>query len=110
MEEKKVSKFKKKLEKEEKELKKKVKELEKMEDFGSDADDAEETSEVEQFGNRLSVVQSLKNRLSSIYSALMKIGKKQYGVCENCGKPISEDVLKINPESKLCKDCKKLAR
>ncbi|PIY58866.1 hypothetical protein COY97_01965 [Candidatus Wolfebacteria bacterium CG_4_10_14_0_8_um_filter_39_64] len=33
--------------------------------------------------------------------------KKKYGVCEKCGKKISLDILKLAPESRLCKECKK---
>lgn len=77
-----------------------------MPDFGSDVGPDEETDESEEYGNVMSIVQTLKNRLSDIETALKKINNGKYGICEDCGKKISEELLEINPESKLCKDCK----
>lgn len=77
-----------------------------MPDFGSDVDTDEETDESEEYGNVMSIVQTLKNRLSDIETALKKINNGKYGICEDCGKKISEKLLEINPESKLCQECK----
>jgi DnaK suppressor protein len=89
----------------------KIKKLYKVPEFGSDVDSGEEESdESEEFGNQLSVAQEYKERLANIDTALKKIERKKYGVCERCGKKISLDVLKIAPESRLCKECKKKAR
>ena len=91
----------------EKELTPQVEKLGEVPDFGSDVDQDQETDESEAFGNQLSIYQTFKSWLADIESALRKIGKGKYGVCEKCGKEISADILKINPESRLCKECKK---
>ncbi|MEK7146949.1 MAG: hypothetical protein AAB772_01695, partial [Patescibacteria group bacterium] len=66
----------------------------------------EEADEAEEFGNRLSVVKTLKERLQNVEAALVKINESRYGSCEKCGKEISWEVLKIDPESRYCQACK----
>ncbi|MEK7482038.1 MAG: TraR/DksA C4-type zinc finger protein [Patescibacteria group bacterium] len=107
MKKKNIKQLKKQLEKEKKEIEKELKGHSKVPDFGSDVDQDQETDESEAFGNQLSIYQTFKSWLADIESALRKIGKGKYGVCEKCGKEISADILKINPESRLCKECKK---
>ena len=63
--------------------------------------------EVEEYGNRLPVEFSLELKLQNIEVALQKIEKGTYGLCENCGKLIPEERLKIYPEAKLCLVCNK---
>lgn len=100
--------FKKQLEKNRKIILQKIERLQKMPDFGNDVDSGdEESDETEEFGTQLSIAQTYKERLADIDIALRKIDKKKYGICENCGKEIPLDVLKIAPESRLCKECKK---
>jgi len=85
-----------------------VKKLYRRPEFGSDVDSGdEETDEAEEFGTQLSIAQTYKERLADVDVALGKIEKKKYGICEKCGKKISLDVLKVAPESRLCKECKK---
>lgn len=89
-------------------IEKRIKSLYKVPDFGSDVDSGEEESdESEEFSTQLSIAQTYKERLADIDTALGKIEKKKYGVCEKCGKKISLDILKLAPESRLCKECKK---
>ncbi len=45
-------------------------------------------------------------RLVDIDSALEKISDNAYGECESCHKEISEKVLAVAPESRLCESCK----
>ena len=46
-------------------------------------------------------------RLADIDDALRKIYHKEaYGMCEDCGGPITEKRLKAVPQAKLCKKCK----
>lgn len=86
----------------------KIKKLYKVPDFGTDVDSGEEESdESEEFGTQLSIAQTYKERLADVEAALRKIEKRKYGICEKCGKKISLDVLKVAPESRLCKECKK---
>ena len=103
-----LSKFKIKLEKLAEDLKEKIEKLEKAQDFGDDIDSLEEEAdETEEFGNRMALAGGHREQLANINSALEKIKEKKYGICEECGKEISEDVLDAAPESKLCKECKK---
>ncbi|MEK9154480.1 MAG: TraR/DksA C4-type zinc finger protein [Patescibacteria group bacterium] len=102
-----IEQFKKQLEKEKKGIEEKLKKYVGMPDFGSDVDPDQETDESEEYGNRLSVAQTYKNRLADINSALKKAKNGNYGVCEKCKKEISLDLLKVDPESRLCKECKK---
>jgi len=77
-------------------------------ELGSDVDHGEEESdEMEKIVTDEGITYSLKERLNDINLALDKIGTGAYGVCEDCDKEISLDLLKINPESRLCKECKK---
>ncbi len=77
-------------------------------DFGSDIDNGdEETDETEEFGNYLSIKKTQDSRLDQINRALEKIKKGVYGICEKCGKPIEQRILDIDPESLLCKNCKR---
>lgn len=76
-------------------------------DFGNDVDAFdEETDEAEEFANRLSIYQTIKEHLSEVNAAIERIAHGEYGTCEECHKEISTDVLRADPESRLCKDCK----
>ena len=95
------------LEKEGGELEAQLSAAKKPAEFGSDVDSFdEEADEAEEFSNKLGVQESLKERLQDIEAALDKISKREYGKCEKCGKDIPLEVLRVSPESKLCKDCK----
>lgn len=76
-------------------------------DFGHDMrDDEERASESEQLGDNESVAEEYEARLADIESALDKIAQGTYGKCGKCQGPISEKILKIDPESRLCEKCK----
>lgn len=96
------------MEKEAGELEAQLSSVSKTADFGSDVetDFSQEADEAEEFSNSLGLQETLKERLQNIEAALDKMNRGEYGKCENCGKEISFDLLKVNPESKLCKDCK----
>jgi DnaK suppressor protein len=84
-----------------------IKAAEKTPDFGSDIDHFDEkTDEAEQLGDQLAIAQDLKKRLDDIVFALAKIPTGKYGICEVCGKEIEEEILDIDPESRLCKNDK----
>lgn len=91
------------------EIEKKIKSLYETPDFGNEVDSDEETSETEEFDKQLSIAQTYKKRLTSVDSALNKVDEGKYGICEKCGAEISLDVLKVAPESRLCKKCKRLS-
>ncbi|MDE2001663.1 MAG: TraR/DksA C4-type zinc finger protein [Patescibacteria group bacterium] len=77
-------------------------------DFGDDveSDFSEEADEAEEYANDLGVSDAFKQRLEDIEHALDKMTRGEYGKCEQCGKEIPLEVLKVDPESRLCKDCK----
>ena len=76
-------------------------------DMGNDVgDDNEEADESEEKQIVTSVEDTLKDRVVQIDSALNKMKTGRYGICESCNKNIPLEVLKIVPESRLCKNCK----
>ena len=76
-------------------------------DMGSDTDHGEEEAdETEEVVTHQGMISPLKDRLNDVNIALDKIGANAYGVCEDCGEEISLDLLKVDPESRLCKNCK----
>jgi RNA polymerase-binding transcription factor DksA len=96
-----------KLEKERRLMIEEIKKNETPVDFGSDIDHFEEESdEAEEAGNQLAIAQGIKGRLDDVEAALEKIKEGKYGVCEKCGGNIEEEILDIDPESRLCKSCK----
>ena len=100
--------FKKQLEEEAGELELKIKSFKKMPEFGSDTetDFSEEADEAEEFSEKIGETGAYKERLADIELALDKISRNEYGKCEKCGNEIEMQVLKVNPESRLCKNCK----
>lgn len=88
-------------------LEKQVKNLETPPDMGDDVDEFEEEGEeAQEFGVNLGTDELVKTRLQNVREALQKIEKGMYGICEQCGKTIGSDVLRVDPESELCKTCK----
>ena len=67
----------------------------------------EEADEVEEYGNLLSISYSLEKELKKITTALEKIKKKTYGMCEKCKKPIAMGRLKVYPQADICSKCQK---
>jgi len=75
--------------------------------MGDDVDSfEEETDEAEEFTTNVSIANALKERLRNIDLALSKISSGTYGKCEKCNAEIGFDLLTVNPESRLCKQCK----
>lgn len=73
-------------------------------DFGgSFADAASVTAERTEV---LGLVESLKNQLDDVDTALAHIEAGTYGRCDNCGKEIGADRMEFRPSSVLCVDCK----
>lgn len=76
--------------------------------FGNDVDaSSEQTDQAEEEGNNQAIAESLRDDINETDSALEKIRRGTYGVCEQCGASIETDVLAIAPESALCHSCKK---
>lgn len=56
-------------------------------------------------GEAEAVAQSLKETLDEVENALAKFEAGTYGVCENCGQPISPARLEAKPAARRCIDC-----
>jgi DnaK suppressor protein len=67
----------------------------------------EEADEAQEYDKLLSLEYSLELKLKDVNSALEKIKKGKYGLCEKCAKKIDEKRLQACPEAKLCMKCKK---
>jgi DnaK suppressor protein len=55
-----------------------------------------------------SILQNLQTRKGLVEDALKRLKKDKYGVCQNCGKKISPERLKIIPYTPYCIDCQNL--
>ena len=65
----------------------------------------EAADEVEEYSTRLNLEFNLETQLKNVTSALEKVARGAYGVCEKCGGRISEERLKASPEARLCEKC-----
>jgi DnaK suppressor protein len=102
-----LKKYKLALEKERAEIVVEIARDEKPVDFGGDIDHGDEESDrSEQVGDQLAAAKDLQDRVNEIDLALEKIQSGNYGVCERCGKPIEHAIFEIDPESRLCRECK----
>ena len=61
--------------------------------------------EVEEYSTLLPIEHNLEIRLENINSALGKVEKGKYGICEKCDKGIPVERLKISPEARFCLKC-----
>ncbi|MDA8268143.1 MAG: TraR/DksA C4-type zinc finger protein [Actinomycetota bacterium] len=48
---------------------------------------------------------TLSEALADVEHAIAKLADNTYGVCEGCGKPISEARLEAMPAARFCFDC-----
>ena len=70
-----------------------------------DGDKDEEADEVQEYDNKLSLEYSFELKLKDVNMALEKIENGTYGICEKCGKKITEERLMVCPEAKTCLRC-----
>jgi DnaK suppressor protein len=73
--------------------------------FGKREEEATETLELEK---RLTLENRVRQDIAEVEHALDKIEKGTYGLCDNCGQPISEERLEALPQAVLCIKCKAL--
>lgn len=66
-----------------------------------------QADEVEEYTTRLPIEHNLELKLKDVETALEKIKKRKYGMCENCKKPIPTERLIIYPAARLCLNCQK---
>jgi len=50
----------------------------------------------------------LQESLDDVNQALRRVAEGTYGICERCGKPISEARLEAMPTARRCLDCARL--
>ena len=67
----------------------------------------EGADEVEEYSTFLSIKENLEKKLLNIEKALERIKKGKYGICEKCGRKISEEKLRACPETNLCLECQR---
>ena len=53
----------------------------------------------------LSLLSTHKEDLTKMDESLRKLAEGTYGVCEDCGKEVSEERLKVLPFAIYCRDC-----
>ena len=68
------------------------------------ADDNLAADAIEEFDEKMAIVNTLEARYNEVKKALDKIEANTYGVCEVCGKEIEEDRLEANPSASTCKE------
>ena len=66
----------------------------------------EEALEVSVYDSRLSTESVLEQEIKDIDRALEKIKNGTYGICEQCGQPISLSRLRVRPQAIYCIKCK----
>lgn len=76
-----------------------------MPDFDKSSSLEEEADEVEEFGMRLALEQSMEEQLKAVDLALDKIKKGTYGICDKCDKEIPQGRLKVYPQASFCQKC-----
>ena len=75
------------------------------EDLGrSDEDNIQDN---DNYTNKRATEDVLENRLKEIRDALEKLDREEFGLCEECGKEISEKRLEYSPTATQCMECAK---
>ena len=86
------------------ELEAELKKLNEPVDMGDDIDSFdEETDEATEYSANQGMIVMLKRRYHRVIDALQKIKDGGFGMCEKCGNHIEQEILMIDPESRLCK-------
>ncbi len=71
--------------------------------FGKREEEATESFELEK---RLALQKQVRSNLIEIEHVLEKFQNGTYGLCDNCGQPISPERLEAIPHANLCLNCK----
>jgi RNA polymerase-binding transcription factor DksA len=53
----------------------------------------------------VALLEQARNRLADVEAALARRAAGDYGVCENCGRPIAPERLAARPAARTCIDC-----
>ena len=67
------------------------------------ADENLAADEIEEYDENMAIVNTLEGRYQEIKSALDKIEKGTYGICEVGGEEIEVERLEANPSARTCK-------
>jgi len=67
----------------------------------SPADENEVADKLEELEENTSIVNQLEKQLGEVQSALDRMEKGTYGICETCGEPIEEERLLANPSARI---------
>jgi len=70
---------------------------------GTEADIIDQADVVTSRETNTAILADLEARYDSILSALSRIEKKTYGICEVCGEKIEEERLEADPAATTCK-------
>lgn len=65
------------------------------------ADENEVADKFEEYEENSGIVKKLDDQLIEVKSALERIEKNTYGICEKCDKPIERDRLEANPSARI---------
>ena len=71
----------------------------------SPADENEVADTIDDYENNNAIVNELEIRYKNVRSALERIEQDNFGICEVCGKEVSEDRLEANPAATRCMEC-----
>lgn len=89
-------------------LTKELNDLRKPTEMGNEVDAFDtEADEAEEFSANAGMAQAVQDRHEAVIAALGKLEAGTYGICESCKKEIEPALLDADPESHLCKGCKK---
>ncbi|MGX5696670.1 TraR/DksA family transcriptional regulator [Agromyces soli] len=75
-----------------------------------DEHDPEGPTMTQEWSQRNAVLADAEAELAEVDRALARLADGSYGICANCGKPISVARLEARPTATLCIDCARLAR
>ncbi|MFK4731252.1 TraR/DksA C4-type zinc finger protein [Agromyces mediolanus] len=74
-----------------------------------DEHDPEGPTMTQEWSQRTAVLADAELELAEVDRALARLADGGYGICANCGKPISVARLEARPTATLCIDCARLA-
>ena len=69
---------------------------------GEEPDPIDAADQIEELVTNVPLVAELEERHTDVTEALEKMDQGTYGMCEECGEPISPERLKANPAAKTC--------
>ncbi len=70
-----------------------------------DANFADSSQVTAERGEAERLALQLRETLTDVEHALVKVDKSNYGTCEHCGRPIAPARLEAKPAARLCIDC-----